>query len=175
MIHLVMGLTMSCICGVCVRAFLPPGAAADEYLRTITHASTELDSHSEAAARGRSRNTCRTPVLSCGVVIEVCAPLATPPAFCRVQERVSSGVHAQAGGIPLPAHPPRSSSRVPVQNPLSRPPQRRTKSMPPRPRTARRCAQAARRKLSVIQSVHASRGRIQDTPQCCVNYIGGVV
>jgi len=33
---------------------------------------TELDSHSQAAALGRSRNTRRTRVLYCGVVIGVC-------------------------------------------------------------------------------------------------------
>jgi len=63
---------MPVVCGLCVRAFLPPGAAADEYLCTITHEPTELDAHSEPAALGRSRNTRRTRVLGCGVVIGVC-------------------------------------------------------------------------------------------------------
>ena len=88
-----------------------------------------------------------------------CAPLATPPAVCRGQEQESSGVHAQAGGTPVPAHPPLSAPPVWAQYPISGPPPRRTKSVPPRRRTAPRCAQGVRRALSVMQSAHASRGR----------------
>jgi len=95
---------MPFVCEVCVRAFLPPSAAADEYLSTITHATTELDSHSEAAALGRSRDTRCTRVLSCGVVIGVCTSCDTSHSLPRAMTR------KQWGPCTSRRHPSSSSS-----------------------------------------------------------------
>jgi len=76
--HPVTGLPMPFICGICLRAVLPPGAAADEYLCTVVHVPADLAALSEAAMLGRSRNARRSRVLDCGVVIGVCTSCSIP-------------------------------------------------------------------------------------------------
>jgi len=69
--HPVTGLPMPFISGLCSRAFLPPGAAADEYLCTVSHVPAHVAALSEIAMLGRIRNARRSRVLGCGVVIGV--------------------------------------------------------------------------------------------------------
>lgn len=56
-VHPSTGRPMPFVCGLCVQAFLPSGAAADEYIWTVAHAPTEAVPRSVAAELGRCRNT----------------------------------------------------------------------------------------------------------------------
>jgi len=69
--HPVTGLPMPFISGLCSRAFLPPGAAADEFLCTVSHVPADVAALSEEAILGRIRNAWRSRVLDCGDFIGV--------------------------------------------------------------------------------------------------------
>jgi len=157
-IHPVTGLPMPFICGVCVRAFLPPAAAADEYLCTITHAPAELDFHSEAAALGRTRNTRRTRVLSCGVVVGVCTSCDAYRSPPRGRTRRQCGPctsRQQPASSSSPAKCTPGPGAIPHLWTPTTADQERASSPAERTKVCSGCKTGAERDASV----HASRGR----------------
>jgi len=50
--HPVTALPMAFSCGLCSRAMLPSGAAADEYLCMVSHVPADVEAFSEAAMLG---------------------------------------------------------------------------------------------------------------------------
>jgi len=103
--HSVTGRRMPFFGGLCSRAFLPPGAAAYEYLCTVSHLPADFAAHSEAAMLRRSRNARRSRVLASGVVIGVCNACAIPCRSPRARtskrfEACTSQRHATASTSP---------------------------------------------------------------------------
>jgi len=90
--HPITGLPIPLSCGLCSRAFLLPGAAADEYLCTVSHVPADLAALSEAAMLVRSRNARRSRVLDCGVVIGVCNSCSIPrrPPRARMSKKLEA-------------------------------------------------------------------------------------
>jgi len=103
--HPVTGLPMPFICGLCSRAFLPPGAATDEYFCTVSYVPADLAALSEAEMLGRSRNARRSRMLDCGVLIGVynsCSVPRRPPraGMSKKLEACSSQRHPVASRSP---------------------------------------------------------------------------